>query len=115
MVTLTNLDLDLVVAFYFRNVIMKLPELQLTNQNKRRYHLRFNSVNQLFAILTYVAPKWQRHSAKESCLKQRQNIADPRDVWAKLVQAFYHQKSVNLPLIAKECFLTDFGPGTCPL
>ena len=78
-----DLDLDLVVAFYSRNVIMKLPELQLTNQNKRCYHFRFNSVNQLFAILTSVAPNWQRHIAKESCLKQRQNIADPLDVWAK--------------------------------
>ena len=55
-----DLDLDLVVAFYFWNIIMKLPELQLTNQNKRRYHFRFNSVNQLFAILTSVAPNWQR-------------------------------------------------------
>ena len=61
----------------------KLPELQLTNQNKRRYHFRFNSVNQLLAILTSVAPNWQRHCAKESCLKQRQNIADPLGVWAK--------------------------------
>lgn len=78
-----DLDLDLVVAFYFRNIIMKLLELQLTNQNKRRYHFRFNSVNQLFAILTSVAPNWQRHSAKESCLKQRQNIANPLDVWVK--------------------------------
>ena len=33
----------------------------------------------------------------------------------QLVQAFYHEKSVNLPLIAKEGFLTVFGPGTCPL
>ena len=32
-----------------------------------------------------------------------------------LVQAFYRQKTVNLPLIAKEGFLTVFGPGTCPL
>ena len=32
-----------------------------------------------------------------------------------IVQAFYRQKSVNLPLIAKERFLTVFGPGTCPL
>ena len=32
-----------------------------------------------------------------------------------IVQAFYRQKSVNLSLIAKECFLTDFSPGTCPL
>ena len=32
-----------------------------------------------------------------------------------LVQAFYRQKSVNLPLIAKEGFLTVFGPGRCPL
>ena len=32
-----------------------------------------------------------------------------------LVQAFYLQKWVNLPLIAKQCFLTDFSPGTCPL
>ena len=32
-----------------------------------------------------------------------------------LVQAFYRKKSVNLPLIAKEGFLTVFGPGTCPL
>ena len=61
----------------------KLPELQLTNQNKRRYHFRFYSVNQLFAILTSVAPNWQRHCAKESCLKQRQNTADPLGVWAK--------------------------------
>ena len=34
---------------------------------------------------------------------------------ALLVQAFYREKSVNLPLIAKEGFLTVFGPGTCPL
>ena len=32
-----------------------------------------------------------------------------------IVQAFYRQKTVNLPLIAKEGFLTVFGPGTCPL
>ena len=32
-----------------------------------------------------------------------------------IVQAFYRQNSVNQSLIAKECFLTDFGPGTCPL
>ena len=32
-----------------------------------------------------------------------------------IVQAFYHEKSVNLPLIAKEGFLTVFGSGTCPL
>ena len=32
-----------------------------------------------------------------------------------VVQAFYRQKWVNLSLIAKECFLTDFGPETCPL
>ena len=32
-----------------------------------------------------------------------------------LVQAFCREKSVNLPLIAKESFLTVFGPGTCPL
>ena len=32
-----------------------------------------------------------------------------------IVQAFYRKKSVNLPLIAKEGFLTVFGPGTCPL
>ena len=45
------------------------------------------------------------------------------DSWGKkssayntlIVQAFYHEKSVNLPLIAKEGFLTVFGPGTCPL
>ena len=62
---------------------MKLPELQLTNQNTRRYLFRFNSVNQLFAILTSVAPSWQRYNAKDSYLKQRQNIADSLDVWAK--------------------------------
>lgn len=33
----------------------------------------------------------------------------------EVVQAFYRQKWVNLPLIAKQCFLTDFSPGTCPL
>ena len=33
----------------------------------------------------------------------------------RVVQAFYREKSVNLTLIAKEGFLTDFGPGTCPL
>ena len=33
----------------------------------------------------------------------------------QLVQAFYREKLVNLPLIAKEGFLTVFGPGTCPL
>ena len=64
-----DLDLDLIVASYFRNIIMKLPELQLTNQNKRHYYFRINSVNQLFAILTSVAPNWQRHSVKESCLR----------------------------------------------
>ena len=32
-----------------------------------------------------------------------------------IVQAFYHEKSVNLPLIAKEGFLTVFGSGTCLL
>ena len=32
-----------------------------------------------------------------------------------LVQAFNREKSANLPLIAKEGFLTVFGPGTCPL
>ena len=32
-----------------------------------------------------------------------------------IVQAFYREKSVNLTLIAKEGFLTVFGPGTCPL
>jgi len=30
-----------------RNKIIKLPELILTNQNKRHYHFRFDSVNQL--------------------------------------------------------------------
>ena len=33
----------------------------------------------------------------------------------RIAQAFYRQKWVNLSLIAKECFLTDFGPETCPL
>ena len=32
-----------------------------------------------------------------------------------LVQAFYRQKWVNLSPTAKECFLTDFGTGTCSL
>ena len=31
-----------------------------------------------------------------------------------IVQAFYRQKWANLWLIDKKCFLTDFGPGTCP-
>ena len=42
-------------------------------------------------------------------------LRNQKGEWKEIVQAFYHQKSVNLPLIAKECFLTDFGPGTCPL
>jgi len=75
--------LGLVAAFYFRNKIIQLPELELTNQNKRHYHFRFDSVNQRFAFLTSVAPNWQKHSAKASCLKQRQIIADLLDVWAK--------------------------------
>lgn len=66
-----NGDLDLVVAFYFRNIIMKLPELQLTNQNKRRYHFRFNSVNQLFAILTSVAPNWRERELFKTTPKYR--------------------------------------------
>ena len=32
-----------------------------------------------------------------------------------VVQAFYREKSANLTLIAKEGFLTDFGPETWPL
>ena len=39
----------------------------------------------------------------------------PKTAQFSLVQAFYREKSVNLPLIAKEGFLTDFGLGTCPL
>ena len=41
------------------------------------------------------------------------DVAFPRRM--PIVQAFYREKSVNLPLIAKEGILTDFGPGTCPL
>ena len=61
--------------------IIKLPVLNLTNQNKRHYHFRFESVNQLVAFLTSVAPNCQRHSAKAGSLKQRQNIADLLAVW----------------------------------
>ena len=39
----------------------------------------------------------------------------PDDSSNKVVQAFYREKSANLTLIAKEGFLTDFGPETCPL
>ena len=60
-----------VAAFYFRNKIIKLLELKLTSQNKRHYHSRFDSVNQLVAFLTSVAPNWQRHGAKAGSLKQR--------------------------------------------
>ena len=63
-------------AFYSRNTIIALPVLKLTNQNKRRYYFRFESVNQLVAFLTSVAPNWQRHSAKAGSLKQRQNTAN---------------------------------------
>ena len=84
-----GLDLDLglgpglVAAFYFRNTITTLPVLKLTNHNKRHYHFRFESVNQLGVFLTSVAPNWQRHSAKAGSLKQRQNIAYFLGVWAK--------------------------------
>ena len=66
----------LVAAFYFRNTIIALPVFKLTNQNKRHYHFRFESVNQLVAFLTSVAPNWQRHSTKAASLKQRQKTAD---------------------------------------
>ena len=68
---------------------MALPVLKLTNQNKRHYHyhyhyhFRFESVNQLVAFLTSVAPNWQRHSAKAGSLKKCQNTADFLGVWAK--------------------------------
>jgi len=39
----------------------------------------------------------------------------PKKGQPAIVQAFYRQKSANLPLIAKEDFSTDVGPGTCPL
>ena len=75
-----GVDLSLVAAFHFRNTIIALPVLKLTNQNKRHY---LESVNQLVAFLTSVAPNWQRHSAKAGSLKKRQNTADFLNVWAK--------------------------------
>ena len=78
-----GVDLGLVAAFYFRNTIIALPVLKRTNQNKQHYHFRFESVNQLVAFLTSVAPNWQRHSAKAGSLKQRQNTADFLGLWAK--------------------------------
>ena len=79
-------------AFYFRNKIIKLPVLKLTNQNKRNYHFRFESVNQLVEFLTSVAPNWQSRPLSALALgrdiarklvvsKQRQNIADLLAVW----------------------------------
>ena len=65
-----GIDLDLVAAFYFQNTIIAHPVLKLTNQNKRHYLFRFESVNQLVAFLTSVAPNWQ-------------NTADFLGVWAK--------------------------------
>ena len=56
-----GVDLGLVATFYFRNTIIALPVLKLTNQNKRHY---LESVNQLVAFLTSVAPNWQRHCTK---------------------------------------------------
>ena len=73
-----GVDLGLVAAFYFRNTIIALPVLKLTNQNKRHYHFRFESVNQLVAFLTSVAPNWQRHSAKAGSLK---NAKIPQTFW----------------------------------
>ena len=70
-------------AFYFRNKIIALPVLKLTNQNKRHYFFRFESVNQLVAFLTSVAPNWQRHSAKAGSLTKRQNTADFLGVWVE--------------------------------
>ena len=78
-----GVDLGLVATFHFRNTIIALPVLNLTNQNKRHYLFRFESVNQLVAFLTSVAPNWQRHSAKAGSLKKRQNTADFPNVWAK--------------------------------
>ena len=95
----SGLDLDLgpglVAAFYFRNKIIKLAVLKLTNQNKRHYHFRFESVNQLVAFLTSVAPNWQRHSANAGSLKQRQNIADLLAVWLNEPQASQTHDSRN--------------------
>ena len=51
-----GVDLGLVAAFHFRDTIITLPVLKLTNQNKRHYLFRFESVNQLVAFLTSVAP-----------------------------------------------------------
>ena len=46
-----GVDFGLVAAFYFRNTIIALPVLQLTNQNKRHNVFRFESVNQLVVFL----------------------------------------------------------------
>ena len=74
-----GVDLGLVAAFYFRNTIIALPVLKLTNQNKRHYLFRFESVNQLVAFLTSVALNWQRHSAKADSLKKIAKI--PQTFW----------------------------------
>ena len=66
-------------AFYFRSTIIALPVLKLTNQNKRHYLFRFESVNQLVAFLTSVAPNCQRHSAKAGSYKKNAKI--PQTFW----------------------------------
>ena len=47
-------------------------------------------------------------------LKYGQHLMSLSRLQIVLVQAFYHEKWVNLPLIAKEGFLRGFGPGTSP-
>ena len=55
-------------------------------------------------------PKW-----KLIIMQMTSGVCSPNLQAAIIVQAFYHEKSVNLPLIAKEGFLTVFGSGTCLL
>lgn len=53
-------EMTTLLAFYFWNKSIKLPELKVTSQNKRRHHVNLNSVNQLVAFLTSMASNLQR-------------------------------------------------------
>ena len=52
--------------------------IKTDQSDKRHYLFRFESVNQLVAFLTSVAPNWQRHSAKAGSLK---NAKIPQTFW----------------------------------